>query len=245
MKKMNNRVLMLPLLLLPTLALAGPGWQATTLSVNAGKAGEVVAAFDKLLNSKIGKESKGRVTLQANVADGEDPATHTVVVYYRSAAEREPYAQKMGASKEWAEFMDTMADLGTQVGTYRGTQIKSWGEVVNTDVVWVDYFFSVSDPARMVAVMDHFMNSPTGKNSPGQVHLAAINMGGMDGPSHVVSVGFASEAEMESWSDTLQGNADWQAQLQALSTVSEYRGANLLRDVKSWGQASLKDVTSR
>jgi hypothetical protein len=43
---------------------------------------------------------RGRPTLQANIADGENPATDRVISYYRSLAEREPDTQKMGASRE-------------------------------------------------------------------------------------------------------------------------------------------------
>ncbi len=241
-----KRIIAVFLFAVPMLAFAGPGWQVTTLNVAPGNAGAVVAAFDKLMSSKVGKEATGRLTLQAHIADGEDPATHTVISYFRSLAEREPYTQKMGASAEWAEFLKTMAGLGSQVGTYRGQIVKAWGEVSDDDVVWIDYFFTVSNPAWFVAALDKFRNSPTGQKLPGQVQLAAVNMGGVGNVTHVVSVGFASEAEMERWQDLVQNNnADWQAQIQELSSVSEYHGANLLRDAKSWGPLSLKEVTTR
>jgi hypothetical protein len=241
-----KRILGIPLLLLPALALAGPGWQVTTLQVEGNKAGQVVEALDELLSSKVAKDNnKGRVTLQAHVADGTDPSTHSIIVYYRSMAEREPGAAKIGASKEWSEFLDTMADSAIQIGTYRGVQIKSWGDVNDSDTVWINYFFRVSNPAAMVSIMDHYNASETGRRMPGQVHLGGVLMGGMNSPTHVVSVGFASEAEMESWRDELQGNADWMVQLEALSAVGEYMGAELMRDVRSWGPASLEDVTAQ
>ena len=37
----------------------------------------------------------GKLLLQANVADGGNPATHTFVPIYKSAAEREKFVQSL------------------------------------------------------------------------------------------------------------------------------------------------------
>lgn len=41
---------------------------------------------------------------------------------------------------------------------------------------------------------------------------------------------------METWTDSLVGNADFAAFMQQIQKVTEYHGANLAVRVKSWGE---------
>jgi hypothetical protein len=67
--------------------------------------------------------------------------------------------------------------------------------------------------------------------------------GGINPVSHMVSVGYASEAEMEVWADSLMGNADWAACIGAVRSAADPLGATLSRTVKTWGSVSLADLT--
>jgi hypothetical protein len=87
------------------------------------------------------------------------------------------------------------------------------------------------------------MASETGKKFPGQVHLEGVIAGGMSPVTHAIVVGYASEAEMETWGDSLRGNADWAAYLEASRASAQYLGASLIRDIKTWGPLSLEDVS--
>jgi hypothetical protein len=49
---------------------------------------------------------------------------------------------------------------------------------------------------------------------------------------------------METWVDSLAGNADWAAYLEASRQSAELLGAIMLRDLKAWGAASLADVAA-
>jgi len=59
----------------------------------------------------------------------------------------------------------------------------------------------------------------------------------------VISVGYASEAEMEAWVATRNASSDWATYLEASGKVSEYLGTNLARTVKRWGAATLGQLT--
>jgi len=75
------------------------------------------------------------------------------------------------------------------------------------------------------------------------VHVSGVVAAGPNAPSHIISIGYASEAEMESWMAGLQGDPAYQVLLDTLGSVAEYHGANLQREVKAWGKVSVAGVT--
>jgi hypothetical protein len=204
----------------------------------------IVAATDKLMSSPAGMEFPGKLLLQASLANGADPATHTFVPIYKSTADREAFAQKLQADPAWPLFQASMAKLSQPVSTVLNGTLKSWGDVNDTDGVWQGAAFAVKDPAAFFAALDKLMASETGKKFPGQVYLSQVIAGGITKVTHLISVGFASEVEMAAWNDSLVGNADWTAYLDASRASSEYLGSNLSRTLKSWGKATMKDVTA-
>lgn len=224
---------------------AWPTWSAFSFSTTPQNAPQVVAATDKFLSSAIGKEFPGRVLLQVHVADGDDPATHTFVPLYKSAADREAYVKKVMDDPAWADFEATMARVAEPASNLMLQTLKSWGEVVDSDLVWMSYSFTVKEPAAFVGAIDRFMASETGKKFPGQVHLAGVLAAGISPLTHTVSVGYSSEAEMEAWSASLMGNADWAAYLDASRPTAQPLGSTLFLTIKSWGPLSLDDLAVR
>jgi hypothetical protein len=222
----------------------GASWSIISIAVQPLGAPDVVAAADALMSSPVGKEFPGRLLLQQNVADGDNPATHSFVPVYRSTAEREAFGLKLQADPAWATFQGAMAKLSEPVSTVLYRTQKRWGNITDTDEVWQAHAFNVRDPAAFTAALDAFMATPTGKKFSGQVFLSSVVAGGLSPVTHVVSVGFASDAARESWQDTLQGNADFETYLAASRKASDYLGNNLVRTVKTWG-APLDDVTAK
>lgn len=224
--------------LLTTLAHAGPGWEVTSFSTSPQNAPKLVAALDQWMAAG-GKDYPGQVTLLFNEADGTDPATHTILVTYASLADQEAFAQRVQTDEQlaaqWDKLMGVFTSLVTPVQTARGAFLRSWGDVDPSDTVWMHHFITAVDAPGVVAALDGWMNSDTGKKMPGQLHLSGVVAGGLGSPSHIVSVGFASQAEMETWNDSLRGNADYAAFLARMRQVAEYHGANMALEVKSWG----------
>ncbi len=234
---------LIALLLFGQTASAGATWSTISLSVSPPNAPQVVAAADKLMNSPVGKTFPGRLLLQGVVAGGANPATHVFVPIYKSAADREAFVQKLQADPAWAQFQASMAKLSTPAGTVLYNTMKSWGDLADTDVVWQGHAFAVKDPAAFLAALDKFMTSETGKKFPGQVYLSNVVAGGISPVTHTISVGFASDVERATWSDSLQGNADWASYIEASRKAADYLGNNMLRDAKTWGTATLKELT--
>lgn len=220
-------------------AQAGPGWDVLTFSVSPTDAPKMVAAMDAWYASS-GKSYPGQVTLLFNEADGTDPATHTILQTYPSVAADEAYGQSIQSNPkmmaDWNKLVAAVSAIATPVQRARGAFLGSWGDVDPTDTVWMHHFITANDAPAVVAAIDRWMNSPTGKKAPGQLHLSGAVAGGVGSASHIVSVGHASQAEAEQWGDSLRGNSDFAAFMTAMRAAAEYHGANLLIEVKSWGE---------
>lgn len=230
------------LMMVVTSASAGGSWSGLSVAVPAGKTAELVAATDKLMSSEVAKQFPGRLLLQVSIADGANPSTHTFVPIYKSATSGEAWVAQLRASPAYKEFLATLAELSQGTGSARYRVLKSWGEISDGDKVWLGHAFDVKDSGAFVAAIDKFRASATGKKQPSQVHLSQVIAAGMTPMSHLVSVGYASEAEMETAQLSLTGNSDWQALLDAVNESAEQLGSSMSRTVKSWGTASMQSV---
>jgi hypothetical protein len=218
-------------------------WSVISFAMEPQNAAEVTAAADALMASEVGQEFPGRLLLQANLADGDNPATHSFVPVYATAADREAFGAKMQADPAWATFQQTMVAKTQPVSTVLYRTVQRWGEISDDDVVWRLHMFDVADPAAFADALGAFMNSETGKKFPGQVFLSVVVAAGLSPVTHAISVGQASEAAIEAWETELVGNADWQTYLGASRAAADYLGNNLVRTVKGWG-GTLDAVTA-
>lgn len=221
----------------------GATWSVIGFSTQPQNAADVVAAADALMGSTVGQEFPGRLLLQANLADGNNPATHSFVPIYATAADRENFAAKLQADPAWATFQQIMVEKTQPVSTILYRTQQRWGEISDDDVVWRLHMFAVEDPAAFVTALGAFMDSETGKQFPGQVFLSSVVSGGLSPVTHAISVGQVSEAAIEAWEQNLAGNADWQTYIGASRAAADYLGNNLVRTVKGWG-GTLDEVTA-
>jgi len=223
---------------------AEPVWSQIGFTTTSSNAPQVVAAADKLMSSEIGKTFPGKLLLQVNVADGDNPATHTFVPIYETAAARETFVQSLQASAAWKEFQATLERTTQPGGTVLYQVVKHWGDINDTDDVWMAHSFDVSDAAGFLAAVDALMASPTGKKFPGQLYLSAVVAGGATPVSHVISAGYDSEAEMAAWLAARNPSADWAAYQKASGPTGEHLGSTLARDVKTYGTATLPELVA-
>lgn len=224
---------------------ADPTFHLTGFALNPGaNVADVVTATDQFLASEIGQQRPGRLLLVANLADGDNPATHGFAILNKSAASGEAFSQKLIGDPAGAQFQGALAKLGTVTSQVRHRTIKSWGDISDQDVVWLGVALRVTDVPAFLAARDRYQASETGKKFPGQGHVSAIVAAGASPVTHVISVGYASEAEMESWGSVNRASADWQAYQTALQGNAEVLGFTLSRVVKAWGPATMKDVAA-
>jgi len=222
-------------LFVPALAGAATGVTVISLEVAPKDAPKLVAAYDKYYASDAAKGFKGRTILSSNVADGADPATHSLWVQFRSAAEQETYMNAVAEMPARKELMDSLGSLAKVTYTGRAALVRSWGDAADDDIVWVTYDVNVSDVAAFNAALDAWMASPKGKSFPGQGQLWAITFGGADAPTHAITLGYKSLAEADAWTASLPGDPDFVKFQGVLAKVTVRVGAYLNRVVKTWG----------
>jgi hypothetical protein len=229
----------------PLLAEAGPGLSLLEISATPQNLAKVTAAIDKWMASPVGKQYKGQLLLQANVADGSNPATNSVVDIYHSLADFEAFGKLAQNDPAWAEFLNTVVPISTITSSSLVGVVKSWGDVNDTDMVWNVHYLTVKDPAGVMAALDAWMASPGGKKFPGQMYLLSMDAGGVSSPdvSGMVSVGFASMAEMETFNDGLDNDKDFATFIAAIEKASTHVGASIAQTVKVWGPGKLKALT--
>ena len=124
-------------LLLVSHAAAAQTWSAISFSTTAPNVPLVMAAADTLMSSNAGKAFPGKLLLQAEVADGNSPATHSFIPIYKTVAEREAFVQQLQADPAWSTFQAEMAKLTQPVSTILYRTVQSWGDRADTDHVVV------------------------------------------------------------------------------------------------------------
>jgi hypothetical protein len=226
-------------------ATAGPGFSVSGMVVQPAQVPELIAAFEKMSKADVLKGTKNRASLQAHLADGADPTTHSFVIVFPSEAEAEATAQRVTADPAWAEFTATLARLGAGPGTtMRYQTLRSWGDVSDADVVWENFAFDVRDWPAFIAATDRFMTSAPGKAGPGQVHVVATNGAGLTPANAAIVVGWESRAEREAWHDKHDSAAEWRIYGAESALSADALGMSLVRLIASSG-ASLKSTLGR
>jgi hypothetical protein len=230
----RTALLVAGLLLVSTTATAGPNWQTFTFSMSPANAPKVIAELEKLM-SAVGTGTTGSVALMGNVAGGS--TSHSFVSSFDSRGEREAWAQRLQASPAWAKFAQSTSGLIEPGQSSRMNFVKSWGEESDKDVFWEIFAFTVTDPAAFSAAIGTLLASDTGKKFPGQVHLSAVAAAGITPATHLISVGYESEAEAETWNETMITTKDWATYQKASEKNSTLSGAFMIRAIKTWANA--------
>lgn len=206
---------------------------------------KVVSALEEWMNG-YGSKSKSRVVVHQHVADGANPASHTILSISPSVADLEAFNQKVTKSKEgmaeWQAFMGKVAPISRVTSTSRSSLIKTWGEVSDENTVWLVHALSTSDVMSVRAALTRWMSSATGKKFPGEAHLMA-SVAGVPA-SHLLALGYESQTEMEAWMNVAGPSGDLAKLLHTLSVVTEYHGASLSISVAAFGKSS-KEVLGK
>lgn len=239
MRKVLLGLSMLVLTSLSFSSLAQPGLHATGVVINPMDQAKVIAAFQVWMDG-YGKKSKNRILLQSHVADGANPATHSFVAMFSSVAENEEFSNMVQEEgmEEWMAFLEKVTPVSSVVSSSRSTVIRSYGDISDDNDVWIVHALTAGNAPSVVQAMDAWMNSPTGKKFPGELHLMGTVAGGIGAPSHLVAIGFESQAQMAEWNEVAAPSADLGRLLSSLNALTEYHGANMLMTIGAWGKSA-------
>ena len=152
--------------------------------------GAVVAAMTKYRQSATGRKLSSNVTLSANIANGTDLATHTVAVFYPSAAAMQSDMANSLGSADRDAFIGSMNQAASieAENVFTQTQAKINDEGLGgVGMATMLFGLTVHDNARFSAAFDTIFNSKAAAAFPGNMFSGqVVAMGDVPG-THWVS----------------------------------------------------------
>jgi hypothetical protein len=204
--------------------------------IKANDPAAVVAALDKYRNSTTGKESSASVTLSQMLANGSNPATHSLSVSYASSADMDAARELNRGSKDWAKLQAAMSKAATQVSQtmFRSTNITAGSSDGITSANPVNRFIlmNVEDPASYAAAWTKMMSSRK-SNLPSNIFLTMGN--GTAATTHGVAITANNMAEMTALFDENQSNPSWAEFLSSVKDIRTVEDDSFVIQLKSWG----------
>ena len=234
-----KKILIITLTVFTTFASAGQIWTQYDFRVDSPEAGAaIVAASDELMASDFTKENfKGSSHLDFYLANGSNTATHSFALLQPSMAAHQEWMTALQNSSEGQKFFSVYNANSTPITERINSFVQSYGTPSNDHVVWLIHQLNVK-PSNVAAVMKAFEKVDKGTKGqfPGQFGLSAVAFGQED-VTHLLTVGYASIEEMESWEDQLASNKAINTFWKTFDKIGEWKGNDLLVNARVYDSA--------
>ena len=218
---------------------AGQIWTQYDFRVdNPESAAKIVAASDELMASKFAKNNfKGSSHLDLYLANGSNTATHSFALLQPSMAAHQEWMTSLQNSPEGQKFFTVMNENSTPITERINSFLQSYGTASNDDVVWLIHQLNVK-PSKVKALTRAFekVDQNTKGDFPGQFGLSAVAFGQED-VTHLLTVGYSSIEEMESWEDQLGSNKAINNFWKTFDNLGEWKGNDLLINARIYDSA--------
>jgi len=218
---------------------AGQIWTQYDFRVdNPEAAARIVAASDELMSSDFAKNNfQGSSHLDAYIANGSNTATHSFAVLQPSMAAHQEWMNALQNSPEGQKFFSAMNANSTPITERINSFMQSYGTPSNDHVVWLIHQLNVN-PTKVPALIKAFQRVDEGTKGefPGQFGLSAVAFGQED-VTHLLTVGYASIEEMESWEDQLSDNPAINRFWRTFEKLGEWKGNDLLVNARVYDSA--------
>jgi len=220
---------------------ANPVWVQYDVKADTPQNGaNVVAATDKLMASSFAKKNfKGSLHLNTWIANGNSEATHSFAVLQPSLTEHNKWMNSLQSNQAGQDFYSALYENATPVFQRVNSFIQTYGNPSNEDIYWIVHKF-VAKPSDLEEIIDAHadMDSRIKDDFPGQFGLSAVAFGSEPDVTHLLTVGFSSIAELESWEDSLATNGPVQHFLEEMDDLVTWTGSGLLVNSRVYDTAS-------
>jgi len=218
---------------------AGQIWTQYDFRVDTPEsAAKIIAASDELMASKFAKNNfKGSSHLDLYLANGSNTATHSFALLQPSMAAHQEWMTSLQNSPEGQKFFTVMNENSTPITERINSFLQSYGTASNDDVVWLIHQLNVK-PSKVKALTRAFekVDQNTKGDFPGQFGLSAVAFGQED-VTHLLTVGYSSIEEMESWEDQLGSNKAINNFWKTFDNLGEWKGNDLLINARIYDSA--------
>ena len=222
------------------LIFANPVWVEYHIKVdNPESAANIVLATDNLMGSSYAKENfKGSLHLNTWIANGNDLTTHTFAVLQPSLTDHLNWNLSLQESEEGSAFLSILRDNSTALSERVNSFIQTYGNPSNEDVFWIVHEFAAK-PSDLEKIINAHgkMDKGTKDDFPGQYGLSAVAFGSGE-VTHLLTVGYKSMAELESWEDQVASNKAVQNFLKTMDKMVEWKGSKVLTNSRVYDTAS-------
>ncbi|MBT5518622.1 MAG: hypothetical protein HOK33_06750 [Rhodobiaceae bacterium] len=217
-------------------------WADYAWAVEPAKEDRFFAAVDKFTNSDAFSTFEGRMLVNAQIANGEQPQNFSFAVIYEDLATFEATQAQLNGNADWDRFRKALAANGTLVSETVYTHVKGWGEINNERFAWEGAAARVTDPANYIARLGRLMDSNIMADAPVSIDVWRVTAGGAPGVSHIVVFGSDSWSEMENFRSESAKNPDFVAAIAGMGKVRTMLGASWTRTAASYGPLDLNSL---
>ena len=172
----------------------------------------VVAALSNYRQSPTGKKLSSTVTLSANVANGRDQATHTISVFYPSAAAMEADFQASVGTSDRAAFISAMNGAATieAENVFTQTHNRINDENLNgASGVTALFGLTVFDVSRYQSALETLLGSAAAEAFPGNMSAGTVVAMGEVPGTHWVAFQAGDMGELLSGVEAFMSSSDF------------------------------------
>lgn len=223
-----------------TFIFSSPVWVEYYIKVDSPQsAAKIVEATDNLMSSEyVEKNFKGSLHLNTWIANGSDESTHVFAVLQPSMTEHYNYMQNLQQSKVGQKYFSALRANSTNVSERINSFIETYGTPTNDDIYWILHEFSAqpSDLEKIIKAHQKMDDGIKG-DFPGQFGLSSVAYGSGE-VTHILTVGYSSIAELESWEDGVGSNKPVQDFLKSMDRMVVWKGSKVLTNSRVYDSAS-------
>ena len=197
----------------------------------------VIAAMDAYRASPAAQAVARNTVLIQNVANGDNPSTHTINVFYQSAADMDKALAANATSRDAAVFFSTMRESATIETENVFTVTRIGGNPPDTSTPGtVQYLIGleVTEGAAFRSAFDNLWNSNAIASFPGGVYFGEVLGIGESKMTHFISFITADMATMMDAMNELQSSAAMAEYVQGANSFRNYSSTSIGRQIKSW-----------
>ena len=197
----------------------------------------VVEAMDTWAASETGKKSLANISLGQYISNGENEATHQIVVFHQSKeAMNEQIAMNL-ASSDTQEFFAKFASITTPVSenlfSFMGGTNKP-GAITTSTPVQMLYALEVTDLAAFQEAFTKLLASDAVETFPGNVSYGEIIANGDNPSTHWVSFTSNDAGTMLEANNAMLSSSDFQEYAQNAGSFRKVNSSWMGMGVKSW-----------
>jgi hypothetical protein len=146
--------------------------------------------------------------------------------------------QNLQQSKVGQKYFSALRANSTNVSERINSFIETYGTPTNDDIYWILHEFS-AQPSDLEKIIKAHQKMDDGikDDFPGQFALSSVAYGSGE-VTHILTVGYSSIEELESWEDGVGSNKPVQDFLKSMDRMVVWKGSNFLTNSRVYDSPS-------